>query len=208
MPATRSSPTRSARKKRELKRSLLRWLRSRPRGAVLAEDETDLRWFPPLRAAWSPKGRPVEVEIHGGNAKRVLFGAVNVRTGSRLSMPRRYGRTADFQAFLELIRRSYRGRPVALLLDEASYHTSAGSRRTAAACGIELFWLPVRCPELNPMDHLWRHSKGVVAANRQYATMDELVARTVQHLHGLSNAKTLVKAGLRSEDCWLRRLQV
>ena len=51
--ATSSIPTRSARKKRRI-----RWqIRALPRrSVVLAQDETDLMMFPPLRAGWSLRG--------------------------------------------------------------------------------------------------------------------------------------------------------
>ena len=55
-----------------------------PRSAKLAEDETDLRLFPPLRAGWARRGEEAPVPISGGNAKRVLFGAINLETGRRL----------------------------------------------------------------------------------------------------------------------------
>jgi hypothetical protein len=76
------------------------------------------------------------VPISGGNAKRVLFGAINLETGYRLLLARRRGRGEDFRAFLEEVRRRYRGRHVALLLDEDSSHTAAASRARAKG-----FWL-------------------------------------------------------------------
>jgi len=53
-----------------------------PAGAVLLiEDETILRLFPPLRACWALRGEQAVVPITGQNAKRVLFGVINPRTG-------------------------------------------------------------------------------------------------------------------------------
>jgi hypothetical protein len=49
---------------------------------VLAEDETDLLLFPPLRAGWSKRGAATEVRLSGRNAKRVVFGATNLRPGT------------------------------------------------------------------------------------------------------------------------------
>src|SRR6266446_8992982 len=75
----RQTPTR--RKKRHLRRRLKNL---GPRGIVLFEDETDLLLFPPLRAAWSLRGEPAPVPISGANAKRVVFGVLNMQTGNRL----------------------------------------------------------------------------------------------------------------------------
>jgi transposase len=174
-----------------------------PRGVALAEDETDLRLFPPLRAGWARRGRPAPVPISGGNAKRVLFGAINIHTGHRLFSVRRHGRAADCVAFLAEIRRHYRGWHVALLLDEDSSHTAAVSRARAAALGIELLWLPKRSPHLNPMDHLWRHGKEVMLANRQYGSIDAQARRFVEYLSDLPPWQALAKAGILSGEFWL-----
>ena len=134
----------------------------------------------------------------------MLFGAVNLETGHRLLLARRHGRGEDFRAFLEEVRRSYRGRHVALLLDEDSSHTAAASRAKAAALGVELLWLPKRSPHLNPMDHLWRHGKEVKLANHQYDSIDGQVEQFIGYLGGLSAAEALVKAGIWSKDFWLK----
>jgi hypothetical protein len=42
-------------------------------------DWTLLRLFPPLRAMWAAIGTQAKVAITGQNAKRVLFGTINVR---------------------------------------------------------------------------------------------------------------------------------
>jgi hypothetical protein len=144
------------------------------------------------------------VPISGSNAKRVLFGAINIETGRRLLLVRRQQRGVDFEDFLEEVRYYYRGRPVALLVDEDSSHTAEDSQDTAEELGIELLWLPKRSPHLNPMDHLWRHGKGVMAANHQYDSMDTQVDWFIAYLDGLSAFEALTKAGIFSEDFWLR----
>jgi hypothetical protein len=93
---------------------------------------------------------------------------------------------------------------VALLLDEDSSHTAAASRALAEAYGMELLWLPVRSPHLNPMDHLWRHGKGVMSANHQEDSIDTQVERFIGYLAGLSAEEALRKAGLLSGDFWLK----
>lgn len=171
---------------------------------VLAEDETDLLLFPPLRASWSPRGHPQEVWLPGGNARRVLFGALNPRTGHRLSLVREHQRGEDFQAFLEVVRAHYRGRRVMLLLDEDPSHTAKASQQLALQYGIRLEWLPKRSPHLNPMDHVWRHVKGIALANRQHAHVEELVMHTLHYLESLSPRQLLRKAGVLSPDFWLK----
>src|SRR5438270_575218 len=80
----------------------------------------------------------------GWNAKRVIFGAMNLTTGTRLLLPRPKGRSGDYQAFLAEVRHHYRGWHVAMLLDEAPSHTAKASVRGSE--GMTLLWLPNRAP--------------------------------------------------------------
>jgi hypothetical protein len=62
----------------------------------LAQDETDLLLLLSLRAAWSKRGEVARVWLGGGNARRVIFGAMNLWTGTRLFLSREKGRSGDF----------------------------------------------------------------------------------------------------------------
>jgi transposase len=167
-----------------------------PRDVILFEDETDLLLFPPLRACWARRGEDAEVLLSGSNAKRAIFGALNTSNGTRLFLERKKQWKEDFQELLGLIHQRYRGWQVSLVLDGDSSHTAKASQRDARSLGIRLVWLPVRCPELNPMDHLWRHGKEQVCANRQYGSIEEQVHRFLHYLEGLSVEETLRKAGV------------
>jgi DDE superfamily endonuclease len=171
---------------------------------VLFEDETLLRLFPPLRAAWAPQGSQAHVPITGENAKSVLFGALNPRTGHRLVLQRPHLRQGDFQAFLRMLRLRYPGRPLYLLLDRAGCHTAAASLALASRLDIHLLWLPKQWSELNSMDHLWRSLKQHIAANRQYPSIDALAQDAEDWVLDLSPQQALRKAGVLSPDFWLR----
>lgn len=171
---------------------------------MLAEDETDLLLFPPLRAGWALEGHPRKVLLSGRNARRVIFGAMNLVTGRRWFMARKRQRGEDFQEFLEYLHWHYRGWHVALLLDEDPSHTAGRSLDLAYFLDIELIWLPKRSPELNPMDHLWGQGKDIVSANRQYAYIEQHVDRFIQHLESLSDRKALQTSGVFSDHFWLK----
>jgi hypothetical protein len=176
---------------------------------LLVVDETTLRLLPPLRAAWALRGQQAQVPISGRNAQRVLFGALNVANGRRLLLRRARACAADFQAFLRHLRQGhYRaGQPLWLLLDRASCHVAASSLALAAELDMTLLWLPRQCSELNAMDHLWRHLKADLAANRQRPTIDALAEQAEAWTLALSPQQTLRKAGLLSKDCWLKHVR-
>ncbi len=178
----------------------------RPGAIILFLDETILRLFPPLRCAWAFRGQQADVRITGRNAKRVLFGAINPRTGHRLAVCRPGMRQEDFQAFLRHLRSRYRGRPLWLILDRAPCHEAHKSQMLAGRLDIGLMWLPTQCPELNPVDHLWRELKRLIAANRQFRTIDEEARYAENWFLRLTARAALRKAGILARDFWLKAL--
>ena len=150
-------------------------------------------------------GEPAVVPVTGRNDRRVLFGAINVRTGQRVVVrwPRETGPGA--RALLREVRRCYRRVPtIWLLLDRGPAHTAAPTQRLAQELDIELVWLPTQWPELNGMDQLWRELKRLVAANRQAAHIEQLAQEAEDWLLGLSRREALTKAGILSPHFWLR----
>ncbi len=168
------------------------------------EDETILRLFPVLRRAWSRRGEQAIIPITGRNAKRVLYGVINVRTGHRIVWRGPHMRQEHFQTFLRLLHRSYPGRAIWMLLDEAPCHTAPKSEALARALGIKLIFLPKQCSELNAMDHLWRELKDDISANYQYSSIDEHAACAEDYVLELSSRQALRRAGILSKSFWLK----
>jgi transposase len=169
-------------------------------------DVTELRWFPPLRAAWAVAGEQAEVLITGENDKRALWGALNPRSGHGILHRSKYQRQEDFMTFLRRLRRAYPGRPILLLLDQAGCHKARKSQALARQLDIELLWLPKQCPELNLMDQLWRPLKQHVSANRQFSTVDAQADEAEAWVRSLTRIEVLRKAGVLAKDFWLRDL--
>lgn len=177
--------------------------RTQPNTVVLCEDETILRELPPLRACWGKVGAPVKVPITGSNARRVVFGVLNPFTGTRVCRTAARNSGPAFRDFLTQLRAVFKRWDLLLLLDRGSSHTAKATLARAAALRITLAWLPTACPELNPIEALWRDGKQRVSANRVYATVDEQADRFTHHLCTLSNTEALRLAGLRSGNYWL-----
>lgn len=179
-------------------------MRSLPKHTVvLFEDESLLREFPPLRAAWTKKGAQAQVRITGNNARRTVFGVLNPRTGKRLLMTRIRNRADDFQAFLRYIRAQYRRWDILMVLDQASSHTAKKTRALAEELRIEFAFLPTACPELNPIELLWRRGKDHVSANRVYPKVQDQADAFVDHLLSMSNQQALRTTGCLSANLWL-----
>jgi DDE superfamily endonuclease len=170
---------------------------------ILFTDATILTETPPLRARWAPKGVPVTVPIMGTRHKGVLYGALNVRTGAICLNRALKWNQESFQEHLRHLRSQWRGWRIVLFLDRGSPHTAKGSLKLAEELGIALRWLPVACPELNPVEGLWRDLKGKTLANRPTLWMGELMERACEYIQSLSPVERLRKAGTLSENFWL-----
>ena len=174
---------------------------------LLCADWTLLRLFPPLRAVWALKGAQATVPITGANAKRVLFGAIDLCTAHRIVLVRRHAGGDDARAFLSELRRRYRrAGTIWLLVDRASAHTGHQTQALASALGIRMLWLPKQAPELNAMDQLWRELKRLIAANRQAKTINVLAADAASWVRGLTPPQARRKASMSSKRFWLRKL--
>jgi len=182
----------------------LRQIEALPAGTqLLAQDETDLLLFPPLRAGWAACGQQPSVVISGYNARQAIFGSLHLRSGHLLCLEQPRKRVENFQEFLDFLREHYHGVLLAMLLDENPIHKNPEAQSLAEDLDIQLLWLPKRSPHLNPLDHLWRHGKEAICANYQHASMDEQVYHFMNYYQDLSPRDLLRKAALRSPDFWL-----
>jgi transposase len=173
-------------------------------GEIWVADETALREFPPLRAGWSRRGEPALVTISGRNARRTILGALNVTTGELVRTLRPRCRTDDVLAAVETLGAVRPSVPKLLVWDNAPPHHPHRVRDAAIAAGITVIFLPFRSPELMPLEELWRGLKATVAANRCYPSLEDLAARAVEWLDGMTDDERRRRCGfLTSKFAWL-----
>jgi len=187
------------------KRGLKHGLKGRKRTVCLFIDSTIFNEVPPLRSMWAPIGQQAEVPILGQHrAKRILTGVLNIQTGSYFQYSSETYNQDIFQLILKLIRRRWRGWRLVLFLDKISAQRAERSRRLAKDLGIPLRWLPTACPELNPVDHLWRHLKNDILANEPLPDLETTLKLACSYLNQLSPFECLRKAGVLSGHFWLQ----
>ena len=105
---------------------------------------------------------------------------------------------------LALIRSRWRGWTIVLLEDRASQHKS--SRAWARdRLGIEARLLPKATPELNAMDHLWKHTKRETLGSRSTLSIERSAMAACQYLIELSPRDRLRQAGVLSGNFWLTK---
>ena len=159
-------------------------------------DETIITATPPLSSCYGRLGQQVRIPITGNRARRVLHGALNIRTGAIALLITDHWDQDTHQYFLTMVRSQWRGWHIVLFEDRGAPHTAEESREVAAALHLELRLLPVATPALNAMDHLWRHVKGCGLANRATVSIDTSADMACQYLLALSLRERLRKAGV------------
>jgi len=91
-------------------------------GEVWFGDETTLREFPPLRAAWARRGQQQVVVLSGRNTRRVVHGALNAATGDLVTLIRERSRQDDCLAFVQALGQVRPQVPKLLIWDNAPPH--------------------------------------------------------------------------------------
>jgi transposase len=159
-----------------------------PDTVILVEDETHLRLVPLLRRMWMRIGQQVKWPAPLTNQKCSIFGVINVLTGEVVHRLYPRQRTVEMIAFLEVLLLHYAGRPILLILDQASIHKSKALRAWLALHPqIELAYLPKYAAHRdNPIEKLWWHLKGSVVANCCWSSMDQLIATVNRYFDQLT----------------------
>jgi transposase len=156
-----------------------------PQADLYLQDEVQVALHPTLTRVWCRKGRRGQrlIEAPGQNEKVYGFGVVDWRDGwfdGRLAA----GRTAD--VFCEQVRAAAarsraRGRVAIVVGDNASTHTTAGSklvRQMVAELGehLRLVYTPAYDPDANRIEWLWRPVRRAVTHNHQRRELATLQA--------------------------------
>jgi transposase len=144
---------------------------------VLCLDECDIHLMPLLRAMWMRCGQQADVPTPGYNRKRGIFGALELEDGALHYTITLSKKAADFIAFLETLASAYPGRPMYLVLDNASiHHAKLVQEWLKEHPRVHLLFLPAYSGHrYNPIEKVWWHLKQQVAANRLHGSIDALV---------------------------------
>ena len=188
-----------------VKRGLKRGLKGRVRTVALMLDETIITETPPLYSCYGHIGEQVRVPITGNRSKRILHGAIDVRSGDVALLITEQWIKETRQTFLAMIRSRWRGWDIVLFEDRASQHKCPDSLAWAESLGIEARLLPKATPELNAMDHLWRHTKRETVGSRATLSIERSAQAACQYIIDLSPRDRLRQAGVLSGNFWLTK---
>lgn len=137
----------------------LRALAKRLGAEIYFVDESAVRSDHHRGTTWGIKGQTPVVEDSGDRFGLKLISAVSPRGDMRFSVIDGRMNSDKFIEFLRKLRNDT-GKPIIVIADNASYHSSKKVQNFAKASGeIHLGYLPKYAPELNPDEQVWNHAK-------------------------------------------------
>lgn len=131
------------------------------------------------------RGRQKRIPTPGSPKRPHLFGAYNSVDDTVTYLRAKRKNSESFIAFLEhLLVKRYPDQPLVVVLDNASYHTSAAALAALSLFEqpVWFFWLPPYCSTLNPIELFWQHLKGNACADKLFPNLADLVATVERHL--------------------------
>ena len=170
---------------------------SSPETAFLYADESRVQLLPLLRSMWHWIGEQVRIPTPGTNDSRAIFGALDIRSGRWVHLIREHMAKDDFIAFLEHLLAVYADVPIVLVVDNySSHHARVVKDWLDRHDRLRLFYLPIYCSHLNPVEQICLRLKDKVAANRLYGSMTMLLETVDSFFKVMSPARALAWAGL------------
>ncbi len=160
-------------------------------------DEVGFEGDPRPRARWVKKGSK---PVNGRASEHIRFsaiGSINPATGEIFSLVVPGVDTEVFQIYLDELHKSIKGREIALVLDNASWHKALKLNWH----NITPIYLPTYSPDYNPIENLWRFMKINHFSNWYAKTVEELIEKiciafnslTPQQIKNTTNSQYLLR---------------
>ena len=143
-------------------------------------------------------GCPPEVPVTGQRKNVKMFGAIELwRTRFHYAQDTVFN-ASTYGTFLEQLARGYRRRGAMLIQDNASYHKDKDiwAWFKSNRHWLEVHQLPAYCPELNPTERLWQHTRKTGTHNRFFVTVADLVATVTRVFSDMQRYPFLIRSYL------------
>lgn len=169
---------------------------------VWQQDESRVGQQGSTTRIWAKRGtRPRKVRQQQFIAT-YIYGAVCAQTGEAFGLVLPYTNTDSMQLFLdELSRQAKDNRHIALVMDNAGWHTA---NELFVPKNITLIPLPPYAPELNAVEQVWHWMKSHYLSHCNFKDYNEIVDQVCIAWNAFAQQSDLVKS-MCSRD-WLRTL--
>lgn len=151
---------------------------------ILAQDEASLYLQATVQLVWHMRGQTPVVKLDPGRKVVHFYGALELQTGREVAMMSSVMNAETSALYLQQLLAAYPERPILLLWDRAPWHQgSAIEQLLQANPRLELLFLPVGAPDLNPQEQVWKAARTAVSHNHRIPHLDSLAEQFLNHLN-------------------------
>jgi len=129
---------------------------------------------------WIPPEEKDPVVLHAPTRKSIAyFGGVRISDGRFVTHKAKIFNAKSFKIFLQkLLRTRKRGKKVLVITDNARYHHARDLKPWLKSNRdqIELMFLPPYCPDLNPIERVWKLTRRLCTHNQYFKTLEKLIS--------------------------------
>lgn len=162
---------------------------------------------PTVRRTWAPKGQTPVMKSWDRHDRLSVTAAITISPARhRLALywhfQRENVRGPDTTRFIRALRRAT-GKRLLVILDRLNAHRTAARLLDADTCDLSpgstyrLAWLPGYAPELDPVEHVWGHTKHDDLANSVPEDLSALAADLDTSLGHTSTDQSLLRGFIR-----------
>lgn len=166
-----------------LKKNLKNLHESNPNLELFFFDEARFGTHSKLGHGWFVKGSRTPVKCKLGFQNFYLYGAVNPMNGEDFTLMLPTVNTESMNTYLSLMSAHLEDRKILLIMDQAGWHKAKG---LIVPHNITILYLPPYCPELNPVERLWKYIKQNTIKNRIYDTLEALEISIMEFFKSLT----------------------
>lgn len=169
--------------------------------AILFEDESYIRDYQAICAAWFLKGQQKKIKTYGQHKGVGLFGILDYQKGRVLCNVAEQLTAQNFQAFLEnSVFPAYPDKKIIMILDNSKIHHAKILEpfKETYKDKIEFLFLPPYAPNINRIEGLWKWLKQTVICNRFLHGISEIRDAVLEFLAYTKQLPNETKSRL----CW------
>lgn len=161
---------------------------------ILFIDETMIRDYLAVSRSWSPKGRQRKIPTYGKHWGTKIIGALDYESGEVFCVQKLQYTAVEFLWFLERLVWYYANQRLVLILDNAKIHHATLLKPFLEEHSetISLEFLPPYCPDLNPIEGLWKWMKQSVINNVFFSNVSQIRVAVAKFLRRIDQERDVV----------------
>jgi transposase len=147
------------------------------RAILYFQDESNISLTAVLGKTWALKGKTPTQKVTGNRGGVAAMSAISKSGQLVFRLHQKRVTSVEVINFLRQLLKHHKRRHLVVVMDQAPPHKSKKTQEFInRQKRLHIFYLPSRCPDLNPDEYVWSHLKHQELKSHQAKTKDELNA--------------------------------